>query len=355
MKKLFTYIIVCAVTLILILNPDKSVYYARNALLLCAEIIIPSLFPFFVCSGLLIYSGFCEILAKLFSPVMKPLFNVNSSGAAAFVLGIISGYPLGAVTACQLYRGMYISKTEAERLLCFCNNSGPLFIMGAVGVSMYHSTRVGIVLYIAHILGAFTVGILSRFYRSSDFCAPRSTITLQNTSSVFSSAVSNSIQSILTVCATVVFCSVISSLVLDMISVNSYLKAMINGVCEFVSGLDRVSALDSTLMSKLLISAWICAFAGISVHLQVMGVVGDSGLSLKPYVFGKFLHGLFSVLYTYIILRLMPISQTVFSFMQQDKRISAGFYISSGFCVTCVALIAVLSVTGLIFKFKKSA
>ena len=285
---------------------------------------------------------------------MKPVFNVNSSGASAFVLGIISGYPLGAVTTCQLYRGMYVSKTEAERLLAFCNNSGPLFIMGAVGVAMYHSTRAGIILYIAHILGALTVGLLARFYKTKDFCAPRSTITMQNTSPIFSSAVTSSVQSILTVCATVVFCSVISSLMLDVISVNSYLKAIINGVCEFVSGLNNVSALDTDLVSKLLISSWICAFAGISVHLQVMSVVGDSGLSLKPYIFGKLLHGFFSVFYTYIILRLMPISQTVFSVINQERRISAGFYISSGFCVTCVAILTILSVAGLIFKLKKS-
>ena len=86
MKRTVGYIFIVFLCTLLILNPEKSIQYASSGLNLCTEIIIPSLFPFFVCSGLLIYSGLCEVIAKIFSPVMKPLFNVNPTGAAAFVL-----------------------------------------------------------------------------------------------------------------------------------------------------------------------------------------------------------------------------------------------------------------------------
>ncbi len=355
MRKFLIYIIVCSITVLLILNPEKSVYYARESLSLCADIIIPSLFPFFVCSGLLIYSGFCEILAKLFSPVMKPLFNINPAGASAFILGIISGYPLGAVTACQLYRGFYLSKSEAERLLAFCNNSGPLFIMGAVGVSIYHSTQAGIILYIAHILGALTVGILSRFYKYESYHAPQNKISTMQKSipEVFKTVIANSLQSILTVCATVVFCSVISNIVMDLITMNETAKAFLNGIMEFVSGLNRVSYLDTNMISKLLMSAWICAFAGISVHLQVMSVVGDTGLSLKPYITGKILHAFFAVFYTFIILKIIPVTQTVFSHVSDSQRISGGFFVSSLFAVIGVLLLCVIAVLYLSHRLKK--
>ena len=182
MRKKILYASLVGVTLLLILNPQKSVMYAQNAMELCGSVIVPSLFPFFVCSGLLIYSGFCELLAKAMQPVMKPMFNVNGSGAAAFVLGIISGYPLGAVTACRLYEKNYLSKTETERLLAFCNNSGPLFILGAVGISMYHNPRIGIALYAAHILSAILTGLLFRFYRKNDFNAPAAELGVEEKS-----------------------------------------------------------------------------------------------------------------------------------------------------------------------------
>ena len=352
MKKIFTYFFVLLLTFLLIINPEKSVIYAKNGLNLCTDIIIPSLFPFFVCSGLLIYSGFCEVIAKLFSPVMKPLFNINPSGAAAFVLGIISGYPLGALTVCQLYNGMYLSKSEAERLLAFSNNSGPLFIMGAVGVSIYHSTKAGVILYIAHIIAAVTVGILSRLYKPSSFTAPRSAITTEekNMSRIYSSVISNSVNSMLTVCASVLFCSTISGIFLDMINVAEPIKAFISGIVEFSSGLKRISLLDWELVSKLLFSAWVCAFAGISVHLQVMGIVNNSGLSLKPYIVGKILHGLFSVLYTAIMLRFIPVTEMVFSTFTNSKRLGGGFFASS---LLSVSAIIILCIFGLLFISSK--
>ena len=168
MKKNIMYILIIFITFLILISPQNAIKFAREGLDLCYEMIIPSLFPFFICSGLLIYSGFAEVLTRIFTPVMLPLFRINGSGASAFVLGIISGYPLGAVTACSLYESNYLSKTETERLLAFCNNSGPLFILGSVGISLYHSPQTGWLLYIAHLLAALTVGIIFRFYNK--FC-----------------------------------------------------------------------------------------------------------------------------------------------------------------------------------------
>ena len=129
MKKLVLQIIVAAIIVMIVTNANAAVEYANRAIDICIGIIVPTLFPFFICSGLLIYSGFCETLARMFRFCMKPLFNVGAMGASAFVIGIVSGYPLGAITAGELYKNSYITKTEAERLLAFCNNSGPLFIL----------------------------------------------------------------------------------------------------------------------------------------------------------------------------------------------------------------------------------
>ena len=355
MKKTVSYIVFVGITLLLILNPQVSIVYAKKGLDLCSEIIIPSLFPFFVCSGLLIYSGFCEVISKVLGRFMRPLFNINPTGAAAFVLGLISGYPLGAVTACNLYEGMYISKTEAERLLAFCNNSGPLFVMSAVGVSLYHSTKAGVLLYLAHILGCVSVGLVFRFYKKDNFNAPQYRINTneQNISDIFSQSLVNSVNSILIVCAAVVFCSVISNMLLDILPINTVADAMMSSLMEFVSGLSKISYLDISLKYKLILSAWVCAFAGISVHLQVMGVTAKSGLSLKPYISGKILHAFFSALYTFLLLKVVPVSQTVFSDLSGERRLSGGFFASSIFTVATVLFILLVLVFSIIFDFVK--
>ena len=349
MKKRLLYAALIFITLLLIINPQKSVMYAQNGLSLCQSVIIPSLFPFFVCSGLLIYSGFCEILAKLLQPVMKPLFNINGSGAAAFVLGIISGYPLGAVTACQLYEKSYLSKTEAERLLAFCNNSGPLFILGAVGISLYHNPKIGIILYISHILSALITGIIFRFYNKNSFNAPVSAINVEDKSfsQIFSTVLANSLQSIITVCGAVIFFSVISSIITDLIPLSGNIKGAVIGLLEFVTGVSAISQSSMPLFEKLVLSAGVVGFAGLSVHIQVMSVVSKYNLSLTPYIIGKGIQGVIAMLLTIILLRLIPSGLPVFS--PSSLEISGAFAMNSLFVILTVISTLFIALAGGIF------
>ena len=354
MKKKLLYVLFLFITLLLIINPEKSVIYAKKGMNLCTDIIIPSLFPFFVCSGLLIYSGFCEILSKYLQRFMKPLFNVNGSGAAAFVLGIISGYPLGALTACQLYEKNYLAKTEAERLLAFCNNSGPLFILGAVGVSLYHNPKFGIILYISHILSAIITGIFFRFYKKDNFNAPHSKLTVNenDTSQIFSIVLSNSIQSILTVCGAVLFFSVISNILFDFIPAKENIRTILIGIFEFTTGINAISQSSFPIIKKLILSAGIVGFAGISVHIQVMGIVSKHDLSLKPYILGKLLQSIISMLFSAIILRFVTLESQTFSHAAPD--ISGAFAMNSLFVILTVISIFFIVLAGSIFMlFKK--
>ena len=68
----------------LLLLPEVSAQAARDAMLLCAQTLIPSLFPFFVLSSLLIACGASELLSALLSPLMRPLFGLSGTGAAAY-------------------------------------------------------------------------------------------------------------------------------------------------------------------------------------------------------------------------------------------------------------------------------
>lgn len=332
------------------LRPDSSIMYAKQALDICYEVIIPSLFPFFVCSGILVYSGFAESLSRLFRPVMKPLFNINSNGAAAFVLGILSGYPLGAVTVCQLYENAYLSKSEAERLLAFCNNSGPLFILGAVGAAMYKSPKIGIMLYISHIIAAIITGVIFRFYDRDKFCAPKSRLaTAENLpAEIFSKVLANSINSILTVCGAIVFFFTASGIVLGIMRLTPPLNAFVSSLLEMTGGIKKISALSLSLDAKLAISSFCVGFAGICVHIQVMAVTARYGFSLKPYLVGKVLHGTLSALFTYILFNIFPQTASVFS--GSGTKMSGGFCFGSMYVIFSILVLIALSLVMPILK-----
>ena len=95
----------------LIAFPDDTVTAAKDGLSLCFNIIVPSLFPFFVLSALLVELGFARYLGRFLEKVMRPLFNVSGECSLAFALGFIGGYPTGAKTAIAIYQKGLCTRT----------------------------------------------------------------------------------------------------------------------------------------------------------------------------------------------------------------------------------------------------
>lgn len=128
---------VVSITLILalLIDPSQSITAAKTGLLLWFNTVLPSLLPFITGSNILMASGSVYFFEKVFTPIMEPLFKVPGCCAFAWIMGLVSGYPMGAKIAAELRENNQITDIEVQRLLSFCNNSGPFFILGAVGVA----------------------------------------------------------------------------------------------------------------------------------------------------------------------------------------------------------------------------
>ena len=110
-------------TFCLIIFSSSNLIATKSALSLWANSVVPSLFPFFVATELLAQTNMPQLIGKIFNKIMQPIFNVGGEGAFAFIMGIISGYPVGAKIACNFRNKKVLSKIECERLLSFTNNS----------------------------------------------------------------------------------------------------------------------------------------------------------------------------------------------------------------------------------------
>ena len=144
---------------------------------------------------------------------MAPPVPGGGACSSALALGFVGGYPVGARTAIALYENGQCSKTEAERLLAFCNNSGPAFILGVVGTGIFASSRAGLLLYLAHIAASLCVGLLFRFYRPGEGPRPGRHAAPQFQAASFPVAFTHSItgalSSTLNICAFVLFFTVV--------------------------------------------------------------------------------------------------------------------------------------------------
>lgn len=306
--------------LALILYPAQAVSAASDGVALSINVIIPSLFPFFVLSSLSVELGLLEGIGKLLGRIMKPLFRVGGVCAGAFLLGVVGGYPVGARTAISLYKNGYTTRKETERLLSFCNNSGPAFILGVVGAGIFSSSQVGLWLYFAHVTASVLVGILFRGYGKDK--SMKSTIPNKAESRPFSLAFTDSVkasfEATLNICAFVIFFTVIIRLLFltgvigylsgflawllrDFGLPQGHIESLLTGAIEMTSGVWSLRDMAASLGSKLSMAAFILGWAGLSVHCQVLSFIGSSGLSTKTYFFGKLLHGMISALIIWIL------------------------------------------------------
>lgn len=359
-KTLKTIILICVLYLAvcMIISPTECMDAAKSAVGLCLDVVIPSLFPFFVCSSLFVALGLAAVSSRFLSPVMRPLFGVPGAGALALVLGIVSGYPVGAKCAADLYRNGSVTKKEAERLTAFCNNSGPLFILGAVGVGMLANPQLGICLYVSHILSAFAVGLLFRFYTGGSDNAPlelppapekSGTKTLGG---IIGDAVGNSVETIFKVCGFVIVFSVFAKS-LPQFGGSGFVYALM----EITGGVKNVLVLNLGGTFKLALASFFIAFSGISVLLQVASIITPYGLSLKPYVIGKTLQGVLSFAITYLMIRFLPISVGAFSMPVTEPFVtSIGqlFKVSLMMALWCGLSIVIMVVVAWLYdRFKK--
>ena len=161
---------------------------------------------------------------------------------------------------------------------------------------------------------------------------------------VFSKSLRKSVESILTVCFSIIFFSALSRTLLSAASLPPLLDAAASGLCEFSTGVLKISILDRSIYEKLILTSFIVGFSGIGVHLQVMAVTSGSGLSLKPYILGKLLHGIIAPLLTAGVFALIQPSASVFSPAAAALSASSAISVSMLAAAAATAAAAALSV-----------
>lgn len=319
----------------LLLFSSSNLPAIKKGLSLWANSVVPSLFPFFVATELLMNTNFVNILGRFLNKIMKPLFNISGEGSFGFIMGLISGYPVGAKIACDFRENNICSKEECERLLSFTNNSGPLFIVGTVGISMFGNSTIGLLLLITHILACITVGIIFRFWKfnssSPNYVGTKTSnykkcknITFSNLGEILGKSITNSISTILMIGGfVVIFSSIISilkasgilqSLVLmltpifDFLHIDSFfISGILTGLLEITNGISSISSINIKAISvNIIITAFLLGFGGLSVLLQVLSITSKTDLSIKPYIYGKLLHGVLAAFYTFVAINVFP-------------------------------------------------
>ena len=275
--------------------------------------IFPSLFPFFVLSNLLIKCGLPEFMGNLFKGIMNKLFKIQGACAFIFFMSIISGNPANAKYTKELYLDGKINKYEATKILCFTCFSNPLFILGTVSLLFLNNKESGALILLCHYLGNILLGIGMRgyhpskqenektsLYKAIDEMHKKRISNKESFGTIITNSLISSINTLLLILGVITTCLVLTTIIDNNLNLNSVLGSVLNGFIEMTQGLKYISLEAIPLKLKCILTVMILSFGGLSVHMQIMSILSDTGIKYLPFLCARICHAIISSLLMYI-------------------------------------------------------
>ncbi|MBO5928998.1 MAG: hypothetical protein J6Q42_03145 [Clostridia bacterium] len=312
-----------------------------RGLSICSSVIIPSLFPFLVLSGVIVRSGIATAIGNRLDRLTRRVFGLPGCCAGGILIGFFGGYPAGAVAIGELVRSGQLSKTDAKHMLRFCVNGGPGFVISAVGATIMNSTAFGWMLFAAHLVSSLIIGIIGAPCRKTSNRSRRSMPSVSFTVSLVES-VTAACQTLLSLCGFVVLFAAILT-VADACGIPSHLSLLLSCLLEVNCGC--LAAAEITQAAPFLLGCTI-GFGGLCVHCQLAAALHGTGVMSPSFFLSRIAHALLTGLLTVWLLQLFPLSLSVGSSLNAPLNLQTsygGVTVSVALLILCGVWMLILS------------
>ena len=266
--------------------------------------LIPSLFPMFILSDILITYDFVKYIPKWFINIFSYLFNIKKECTLVFFLSMLSGFPTNAKNIRKLYDMNIINGREASHMLMFTHFSNPLFILGTLSIFFLNNKNLGIIILLSHYLSNFIIGVIVRKLNNISNNTINEKEKKLYFGPVFANAIKSSIDTLLLILGTLTCFLIISSIIINRFDLNSYNSLLIKSILEITMGLKELSLFNFSNLTKVILSSCILSFGGLSVHMQVISQLIDTDISYKSFFIGRILQVFISLILSYFIYQL---------------------------------------------------
>ncbi len=299
--KLILFVSLLFLIICLSVFPDKYSKSTFSGISLFAVSVLPSLLPYFFLTALLSRLNVLSYFCNIFDRFTSKCFNLNGYSIYAFLMSVLSGYPVGSKIVYELRFNNLISNSESSRLSLLASTSGPLFIIGAVGCAMFKSKTAGVIIYITHVLSAiFTClifrksGKASQMLKGYEFQSKNDGILYESIySAVISCLIVGGFVSVFYVISQILIdfkilypLSLLFSSILAPISTGNEGLALSVGLIEFTNGANILSNIGTNPLTVSL-ACFIITFGGISGILQSLVFLNRANVKSSFFILGK--------------------------------------------------------------------
>lgn len=314
MKKLkgtFGRVLPVLCLLALLARPALALSGASSGLVLWGTVVVPTLLPFMICSGVIVALDGVDILTKPFAPFLRGLLKLSKNGGFVLVSGLLCGYPMGAKTDSEFLDSHRISLKQARYLLAISNHPSPMFILG------YVMDRIGPapspacpmwVIAAALYLPIVPVAWLAR--KAYGYQGEEDSQLRRDAAAPFSfdAHMMGCFETMVKIGGYIMLFSILAMYLTAMPFEHTLLRCALLGTVEITTGIQSIAQGVPGFPAVLMITA-STAFGGLSGIFQTKSVLKNAGLSIRHYCLWKLVHSVFSCILLAVIWYLFTAAQ----------------------------------------------
>lgn len=289
--------------------PEETFQASASGVTLWFFHVLPSLLPFMILSDFVVHTGLASVILKKIKGIFRLLFGLSMYGSYAFLLGLFCGYPMGARLTADLLREGKITKSEAQYLLTFCNNPGPMFISSYLLADTLHLPHAAGCTFLILYFSLFLTSLIFRLILKPDCpdivaasASPSSESLWKSLSRMIDVSIMHAFETITRLGGYIILFSILASLVIHCTAPVPVLSVFLTGLTEMTTGIALVGASSLKLSWRYLLSLTFASFGGLSCIAQTRGMLVGTPLSIHTYIAGKTVHAICTLLIGWFLL-----------------------------------------------------
>lgn len=321
---LLLYIVI--ILLLYITMPSEMIDLGKESILIWYNSIFPVLFPSMIIAGILL-PFFNKINPK--NKLIKHLayiLGITEVGLFAVIPGFLCGFPIGSYVAKNLLDKKMISLNEAQKIIGFSNNIGPIYFLSTITSNISNKSKI-IFALLFYSIPIIYVLLWNLFEKLTDNYHKRINMKLSksnenyaynsnskeltsadikithncnmNILSIIDDSINNSIESILRLCA-YIFLSrtllIFPIMLSSYFSINKLYLAVTNALIEITSGINLFRQIKIDATKLIFIEIPFLIFGGFCSIAQTACIIRNSELSLGKYILHKSIQGILATI-----------------------------------------------------------
>ena len=362
LKKIVLTFIVAAVAGVVLINSNAVRDSVAASIDACLNSVVPSLMTFMTVATFIAESDCADVLAKAFGRPIRLLFNLPDNCAKAVILSMLGGYPCGAKIISDMLKNGETDLKTAQRMLRFCINASPAYIVSAIGVGLFKNAQIGGIICISHLLSSVAIGVTFRGKKIEEKpcikqirpkfseCFVRSVFD-STTAMLYISGFTITFSTLLTLLDETGITQIVIEVLKPLVRNAETSRSIFYLLFDVVAG--SHSCIDCPPLTALLLCAFAVSLGGMSIWAQAAFYLSGYKINLFDLIFFRFLHAVLTAGATYIIINITDTDiSTAYIFATNTAYTPTGF-LSTVLFLLCGALFVITADKNISLLFRR--